>query len=208
MLLLRTGGTFPRLASNLSAAKITFFLFYLIITRSEQSWWKGNQASLETASSNLAFHYLDENKLTIDLISQSQPEQLRKSGGNLTVLPTSPTKHLWSSALRRCWWTSIVSMSTSPRRFHVAENDFFMKWAIGSTTIFFLGLQDVIKSTYTVGVDCRTMDSNPENPTSSVIDEVPSRQSEQNPVTPDQLVVIRETPVIPANYPVASRNKE
>ena len=157
----------------------------------EQSWWKrwSFHLKIHIQKVTFAFHYLDENKLTIGFDQPVPAGTVVKVVGNdgiSRLLPQSIYDLLrFETMLMNGSYRVHVDL---PAGYHVAEMISFMKWAIGSSYHLLSLVKDVIKPNPEVHSGAIVEPwIQPENPT-LVIDEVPSRQAE-TPVTPDQLVV-------------------
>ena len=199
------GGTFPDLPFGTYTAKITLSDYHY-------DWGTELVKKVTVSPENphpkvtFAFHYLDENKLTIGFDQPVPAGTVVKVVGNdgiSRLLPQSIYDLLrFETMLMNGSYRVHVDL---PAGYHVAENDFLYEVSNRINYHLLSLVKDVIKPNPEVHSGAIVEPwIQPENPT-LVIDEVPSRQSEI-PVTPDQLVV-SETPVTPAQ-PVASETKE
>ena len=199
------GGTFPDLPFGTYTAKITLSDYHY-------DWGTELVKKVIVSPENphpkvtFAFHYLDENKLTIGFDQPVPAGTVVKVVGNdgiSRLLPQSIYDLLrFETMLMNGSYRVHVDL---PAGYRVAENDFLYEVSNRINYHLLSLVKDVIKPTPEVHSGA-IMEPwiQPENPT-LVIDEVPSRQAE-TPVTPDQLAV-SETPVTPAQ-PVASETKE
>ena len=199
------GGTFPDLPFGTYTAKITLSDYHY-------DWGTELVKKVTVSPENphpkvtFAFHYLDENKLTIGFDQPVPAGTVVKVVGNdgiSRLLPQSIYDLLrFETMLMNGSYRVHVDL---PAGYHVAENDFLYEVSNRINYHLLSLVKDVIKPTPEVHSGAIVEPwIQPENPT-LVIDEVPSRQSE-TPVTPDQLAV-SETPVTPAR-PAASETKE
>ena len=199
------GGTFPDLPFGTYTAKITLSDYHY-------DWGTELVKKVTVSPENphpkvtFAFHYLDENKLTIGFDQPVPAGTVVKVVGNdgiSRLLPQSIYDLLrFETMLMNGSYRVHVDL---PAGYHVAENDFLYEVSNRINYHLLSLVKDVIKPTPEVHSGAIVEPwIQPENPT-LVIDEVPSRQAE-TPVTPDQLAV-SETPVTPAQ-PVASETKE
>ena len=199
------GGTFPDLPFGTYTAKITLSDYHY-------DWGTELVKKVTVSPENphpkvtFAFHYLDENKLTIGFDQPVPAGTVVKVVGNdgiSRLLPQSIYDLLrFETMLMNGSYRVHVDL---PAGYHVAENDFLYEVSNRINYHLLSLVKDVIKPTPEVHSGAIVEPwIQPENPT-LVIDEVPSRQAE-TPVTPDQLVV-SETPVTPAQ-PAASETKE
>ena len=199
------GGTFPDLPFGTYTAKITLSDYHY-------DWGTELVKKVIVSPENphpkvtFAFHYLDENKLTIGFDQPVPAGTVVKVVGNdgiIRLLPQSIYDLLrFETMLMNGSYRVHVDL---PAGYHVAENDFLYEVSNRINYHLLSLVKDVIKPTPEVHSGAIVEPwIQPENPT-LVIDEVPSRQAE-TPVTPDQLAV-SETPVTPAQ-PVASETKE
>ena len=199
------GGTFPDLPFGTYTAKITLSDYHY-------DWGTELVKKVTVSPENphpkvtFAFHYLDENKLTIGFDQPVPAGTVVKVVGNdgiSRLLPQSIYDLLrFETMLMNGSYRVHVDL---PAGYRVAENDFLYEVSNRINYHLLSLVKDVIKPTPEVHSGAIVEPwIQPENPT-LVIDEVPSRQAE-TPVTPDQLAV-SETPVTPAQ-PVASETKE
>ena len=199
------GGTFPDLPFGTYTAKITLSDYHY-------DWGTELVKKVTVSPENphpkvtFAFHYLDENKLTIGFDQPVPAGTVVKVVGNdgiSRLLPQSIYDLLrFETMLMNGSYRVHVDL---PSGYRVAENDFLYEVSNRINYHLLSLVKDVIKPTPEVHSGAIVEPwIQPENPT-LVIDEVPSRQAE-TPVTPDQLAV-SETPVTPAQ-PVASETKE
>ena len=199
------GGTFPDLPFGTYTAKITLSDYHY-------DWGTELVKKVIVSPENphpkvtFAFHYLDENKLTIGFDQPVPAGTVVKVVGNdgiSRLLPQSIYDLLrFETMLMNGSYRVHVDL---PAGYRVAENDFLYEVSNRINYHLLSLVKDVIKPTPEVHSGAIVEPwIQPENPT-LVIDEVPSRQAE-TPVTPDQLAV-SETPVTPAQ-PVASETKE
>ena len=199
------GGTFPDLPFGTYTAKITLSDYHY-------DWGTELVKKVIVSTENphpkvtFAFHYLDENKLTIGFDQPVPAGTVVKVVGNdgiSRLLPQSIYDLLrFETMLMNGSYRVHVDL---PAGYRVAENDFLYEVSNRINYHLLSLVKDVIKPTPEVHSGAIVEPwIQPENPT-LVIDEVPSRQAE-TPVTPDQLAV-SETPVTPAQ-PVASETKE
>ena len=199
------GGTFPDLPFGTYTAKITLSDYHY-------DWGTELVKKVTVSPENphpkvtFAFHYLDENKLTIGFDQPVPAGTVVKVVGNdgiSRLLPQSIYDLLrFETMLMNGSYRVHVDL---PAGYHVAENDFLYEVSNRINYHLLSLVKDVIKPNPEVHSGAIVEPwIQPENPT-LVIDEVPSRQSEI-PVTPDQLVV-SETPVTPTQ-PAASETKE
>ena len=202
------GGTFPDLPFGTYTAKITLSDYHY-------DWGTELVKKVIVSPENphpkvtFAFHYLDENKLTIGFDQPVPAGTVVKVVGNdgiSRLLPQSIYDLLrFETMLMNGSYRVHVDL---PAGYRVAENDFLYEVSNRINYHLLSLIKDVIKPNPEVHSGAIVEPwIQPENPT-LVIDEVPSRQSE-TPVTPDQLVVSESpgTPVTPAQ-PVASETKE
>ena len=202
------GGTFPDLPFGTYTAKITLSDYHY-------DWGTELVKKVIVSPENphpkvtFAFHYLDENKLTIGFDQPVPAGTVVKVVGNdgiSRLLPQSIYDLLrFETMLMNGSYRVHVDL---PAGYRVAENDFLYEVSNRINYHLLSLIKDVIKPTPEVHSGAIVEPwIQPENPT-LVIDEVPSRQAE-TPVTPDQLVVSESpgTPVTPAQ-PVASETKE
>ena len=198
-------GTFPDLPFGTYTAKITLSDYHY-------DWGTELVKKVTVSPENphpkvtFAFHYLDENKLTIGFDQPVPAGTVVKVVGNdgiSRLLPQSIYDLLrFETMLMNGSYRVHVDL---PAGYRVAENDFLYEVSNRINYHLLSLVKDVIKPTPEVHSGAIVEPwIQPENPT-LVIDEVPSRQAE-TPVTPDQLAV-SETPVTPAQ-PVASETKE
>ena len=199
------GGTFPDLPFGTYTAKITLSDYHY-------DWGTELVKKVIVSPENphpkvtFAFHYLDENKLTIGF------DQPVPAGTVVKVVGNDGISRLLSQSIYDLLRFETMLMNGSyrvhvdlPAGYRVAENDFLYEVSNRINYHLLSLVKDVIKPTPEVHSGAIVEPwIQPENPT-LVIDEVPSRQAE-TPVTPDQLAV-SETPVTPAQ-PVASETKE
>ena len=199
------GGTFPDLPFGTYTAKITLSDYHY-------DWGTELVKKVTVSPENphpkvtFAFHYLDENKLTIGF------DQPVPAGTVVKVVGNDGISRLLPQSIYDLLRFEIMLMNGSyrvhvdlPAGYHVAENDFLYEVSNRINYHLLSLVKDVIKPNPEVHSGAIVEPwIQPENPT-LVIDEVPSRQAE-TPVTPDQLAV-SETPVTPAQ-PVASETKE
>ena len=199
------GGTFPDLPFGTYTAKITLSDYHY-------DWGTELVKKVIVSPENphpkvtFAFHYLDENKLTIGFDQPVPAGTVVKVVGNdgiSRLLPQSIYDLLrFETMLMNGSYRVHVDL---PAGYRVAENDFLYEVSNRINYHLLSLVKDVIKPNPEVHSGAIVEPwIQPENPT-LVIDEVPSRQAE-TPVTPDQLAV-SETPVTPAQ-PVASETKE
>ena len=199
------GGTFPDLPFGTYTAKITLSDYHY-------DWGTELVKKVIVSPENphpkvtFAFHYLDENKLTIGFDQPVPAGTVVKVVGNdgiSRLLPQSIYDLLrFETMLMNGSYRVHVDL---PAGYRVAENDFLYEVSNRINYHLLSLVKDVIKPTPEVHSGAIVEPwIQPENPT-LVIDEVPSRQAE-TPVTPDQLVV-SESPVTPAQ-PAASETKE
>ena len=199
------GGTFPDLPFGTYTAKITLSDYHY-------DWGTELVKKVTVSPENphpkvtFAFHYLDENKLTIGFDQPVPAGTVVKVVGNdgiSRILPQSIYDLLrFETMLMNGSYRVHVDL---PAGYRVAENDFLYEVSNRINYHLLSLVKDVIKPTPEVHSGAIVEPwIQPENPT-LVIDEVPSRQAE-TPVTPDQLVV-SESPVTPAQ-PAASETKE
>ena len=199
------GGSFPDLPFGTYTAKITLSDYHY-------DWGTELVKKVIVSPENphpkvtFAFHYLDENKLTIGFDQPVPAGTVVKVVGNdgiSRLLPQSIYDLLrFETMLMNGSYRVHVDL---PAGYRVAENDFLYEVSNRINYHLLSLVKDVIKPTPEVHSGAIVEPwIQPENPT-LVIDEVPSRQAE-TPVTPDQLAV-SETPVTPAQ-PVASETKE
>ena len=199
------GGTFPDLPFGTYTAKITLSDYHY-------DWGTELVKKVIVSPENphpkvtFAFHYLDENKLTIGFDQPVPAGTVVKVVGNdgiSRLLPQSIYDLLrFETMLMNGSYRVHVDL---PAGYRVAENDFLYEVSNRINYHLLSLVKDVIKPTPEVHSGAIVEPwIQPENPT-LVIDEVPSRQAE-TPVTPDQLAV-SESPVTPAQ-PVASETKE
>ena len=199
------GGTFPDLPFGTYTAKITLSDYHY-------DWGTELVKKVIVSPENphpkvtFAFHYLDENKLTIGFDQPVPAGTVVKVVGNdgiSRLLPQSIYDLLrFETMLMNGSYRVHVDL---PAGYRVAENDFLYEVSNRINYHLLSLVKDVIKPTPEVHSGAIVEPwIQPENPT-LVIDEVPSRQAE-TPVTPDQLVV-SESPVTPTQ-PVASETKE
>jgi len=199
------GGTFPDLPFGTYTAKITLSDYHY-------DWGTELVKKVIVSPENphpkvtFAFHYLDENKLTIGF------DQPVPAGTVVKVVGNDGTSRLLPQSIYDLLRFETMLMNGSyrvhvdlPAGYRVAENDFLYEVSNRINYHLLSLVKDVIKPIPEVHSGAIVEPwIQPENPT-LVIDEVPSRQAE-TPVTPDQLAV-SETPVTPAQ-PVASETKE
>ena len=199
------GGTFPDLPFGTYTAKITLSDYHY-------DWGTELVKKVIVSPENphpkvtFAFHYLDENKLTIGF------DQPVPAGTVVKVVGNDGISRLLPQSIYDLLRFETMLMNGSYRvhvdllaGYRVAENDFLYEVSNRINYHLLSLVKDVIKPTPEVHSGAIVEPwIQPENPT-LVIDEVPSRQAE-TPVTPDQLAV-SETPVTPAQ-PVASETKE
>ena len=199
------GGTFPDLPFGTYTAKITLSDYHY-------DWGTELVKKVIVSPENphpkvtFAFHYLDENKLTIGF------DQLVPAGTVVKVVGNDGISRLLPQSIYDLLRFETMLMNGSyrvhvdlPAGYRVAENDFLYEVSNRINYHLLSLVKDVIKPTPEVHSGAIVEPwIQPENPT-LVIDEVPSRQAE-TPVTPDQLAV-SETPVTPAQ-PAASETKE
>ena len=199
------GGTFPDLPFGTYTAKITLSDYHY-------DWGTELVKKVTVSPENphpkvtFAFHYLDENKLTIGFDQPVPAGTVVKVVGNdgiSRLLPQSIYDLLrFETMLMNGSYRVHVDL---PAGYHVSENDFLYEVSNRINYHLLSLVKDVIKPNPEVHSGAIVEPwIQPENPT-LVIDEVPSRQAE-TPVTPDQLAV-SETPVTPAQ-PAASETKE
>ena len=199
------GGSFPDLPFGTYTAKITLSDYHY-------DWGTELVKKVTVSPENphpkvtFAFHYLDENKLTIGF------DQPVPAGTVVKVVGNDGISRLLPQSIYDLLRFEIMLMNGSyrvhvdlPAGYHVAENDFLYEVSNRINYHLLSLVKDVIKPTPEVHSGAIVEPwIQPENPT-LVIDEVPSRQSE-TPVTPDQLAV-SESPGTPAQ-PAASETKE
>ena len=199
------GGSFPDLPFGTYTAKITLSDYHY-------DWGTELVKKVTVSPENphpkvtFAFHYLDENKLTIGF------DQPVPAGTVVKVVGNDGISRLLPQSIYDLLRFETVLMNGSyrvhvdlPAGYHVAENDFLYEVSNRINYHLLSLVKDVIKPTPEVHSGAIVEPwIQPENPT-LVIDEVPSRQSE-TPVTPDQLAV-SESPGTPAQ-PAASETKE
>ena len=199
------GGTFPDLPFGTYTAKITLSDYHY-------DWGTELVKKVTVSPENphpkvtFAFHYLDENKLTIGFDQPVPAGTVVKVVGNdgiSRLLPQSIYDLLrFETMLMNGSYRVHVDL---PAGYHVAENDFLYEVSNRINYHLLSLVKDVIKPTPEVHSGAIVEPwIQPENPT-LVIDEVPSRHSE-TPVTPGQLAVSKG-PVTPAQ-PAASETKE
>ena len=199
------GGTFPDLPFGTYTAKITLSDYHY-------DWGTELVKKVTVSPENphpkvtFAFHYLDENKLTIGFDQPVPAGTVVKVVGNdgiSRLLPQSIYDLLrFETMLMNGSYRVHVDL---PAGYHVAENDFLYEVSNRINYHLLSLVKDVIKPNPEVHSGAIVEPwIQPENPT-LVIDEVPSRQAE-TPVTPDQLAV-SESLVTPAQ-PAASETKE
>ena len=199
------GGTFPDLPFGTYTAKITLSDYHY-------DWGTELVKKVTVSPENphpkvtFAFHYLDENKLTIGF------DQPVPTGTVVKVVGNDGISRLLPQSIYDLKRFETMLMNGSyrvhvdlPAGYRASENDFLYEVSNRINYHLLSLVKDVIKPNPEVHSGAIVEPwIQPENPT-LVIDEVPSRQSEI-PVTPDQLVV-SETPVTPAQ-PAASETKE
>ena len=199
------GGTFPDLPFGTYTAKITLSDYHY-------DWGTELVKKVTVSPENphpkvtFAFHYLDENKLTIGFDQPVPAGTVVKVVGNdgiSRLLPQSIYDLLrFETMLMNGSYRVHVDL---PAGYHVAENDFLYEVSNRINYHLLSLVKDVIKPNPEVHSGAIVEPwIQPENPT-LVIDEVPSRHSE-TPVTPGQLAVSKG-PVTPAQ-PAASETKE
>ena len=199
------GGTFPDLPFGTYTAKITLSDYHY-------DWGTELVKKVTVSPENphpkvtFAFHYLDENKLTIGFDQPVPAGTVVKVVGNdgiSRLLPQSIYDLLrFETMLMNGSYRVHVDL---PSGYRVAENDFLYEVSNRINYHLLSLVKDVIKPNPEVHSGAIVEPwIQPENPT-LVIDEVPSRQAE-TPVTPDQLAV-SESPGTPAQ-PAASETKE
>ena len=199
------GGTFPDLPFGTYTAKITLSDYHY-------DWGTELVKKVTVSPENphpkvtFAFHYLDENKLTIGFDQPVPAGTVVKVVGNdgiSRLLPQSIYDLLrFETMLMNGSYRVHVDL---PAGYHVSENDFLYEVSNRINYHLLSLVKDVIKPNPEVHSGAIVEPwIQPENPT-LVIDEVPSRHSE-TPVTPDQLAVSKG-PVTPAQ-PAASETKE
>ena len=199
------GGTFPDLPFGTYTAKITLSDYHY-------DWGTELVKKVTVSPENphpkvtFAFHYLDENKLTIGFDQPVPAGTVVKVVGNdgiSRILPQSIYDLLrFETMLMNGSYRVHVDL---PAGYRVAENDFLYEVSNRINYHLLSLVKDVIKPNPEVHSGAIVEPwIQPENPT-LVIDEVPSRQAE-TPVTPDQLAV-SESLVTPAQ-PAASETKE
>ena len=199
------GGTFPDLPFGTYTAKITLSDYHY-------DWGTELVKKVIVSPENphpkvtFAFHYLDENKLTIGFDQPVPAGTVVKVVGNdgiSRLLPQSIYDLLrFETMLMNGSYRVHVDL---PAGYHVAENDFLYEVSNRINYHLLSLVKDVIKPNPEVHSGAIVEPwIQPENPT-LVIDEVPSRHSE-TPVTPDQLAVSKG-PVTPAQ-PAAGETKE
>ena len=199
------GGTFPDLPFGTYTAKITLSDYHY-------DWGTELVKKVTVSPENphpkvtFAFHYLDENKLTIGF------DQPVPAGTVVKVVGNDGISRLLPQSIYDLLRFEMMLMNGSyrvhvdlPAGYRVAENDFLYEVSNRINYHLLSLVKDVIKPTPEVHSGAIVEPwIQPENPT-LVIDEVPSRHSEI-PVPPDQLVVPKK-PVTPAQ-PAASETKE
>ena len=199
------GSTFPDLPFGTYTAKITLSDYHY-------DWGTELVKKVTVSPENphpkvtFAFHYLDENKLTIGFDQPVPAGTVVKVVGNdgiSRLLPQSIYDLLrFETMLMNGSYRVHVDL---PAGYHVAENDFLYEVSNRINYHLLSLVKDVIKPNPEVHSGAIVEPwIQPENPT-LVIDEVPSRHSE-TPLTPDQLAVSK-SPVTPAQ-PAASETKE
>ena len=199
------GGTFPDLPFGTYTAKITLSDYHY-------DWGTELVKKVTVSPENphpkvtFAFHYLDENKLTIGFDQPVPAGTVVKVVGNdgiSRLLPQSIYDLLrFETMLMNGSYRVHVDL---PAGYHVSENDFLYEVSNRINYHLLSLVKDVIKPNPEVHSGAIVEPwIQPENPT-LVIDEVPSRHSE-TPVTPDQLAVSKG-PVTPTQ-PAASETKE
>ena len=197
------GGTFPDLPFGTYTAKITLSDYHY-------DWGTELVKKVTVSPENphpkvtFAFHYLDENKLTIGFDQPVPAGTVVKVVGNdgiSRLLPQSIYDLLrFETMLMNGSYRVHVDL---PAGYRVAENDFLYEVSNRINYHLLSLVKDVIKPTPEVHSGAIVEPwIQPENPT-LVIDEVPSRQS-VTPVTPTPQP---ETPGTPAQ-PAASETKE
>ena len=197
------GGTFPDLPFGTYTAKITLSDYHY-------DWGTELVKKVTVSPENphpkvtFAFHYLDENKLTIGFDQPVPAGTVVKVVGNdgiSRLLPQSIYDLLrFETMLMNGSYRVHVDL---PAGYRVAENDFLYEVSNRINYHLLSLIKDVIKPNPEVHSGAIVEPwIQPENPT-LVIDEVPSRQS----VTPVTLTPQPETPVTPAQ-PAASETKE
>ena len=199
------GGTFPDLPFGTYTAKITLSDYHY-------DWGTELVKKVTVSPENphpkvtFAFHYLDENKLTIGFDQPVPAGTVVKVVGNdgiSRLLPQSIYDLLrFETMLMNGSYRVHIDL---PAGYHVSENDFLYEVSNRINYHLLSLVKDVIKPNPEVHSGAIVEPwIQPENPT-LVIDEVPSRHSE-TPVTPDQLAVSKG-PVTPTQ-PAASETKE
>ena len=199
------GGTFPDLPFGTYTAKITLSDYHY-------DWGTELVKKVIVSPENphpkvtFAFHYLDENKLTIGFDQPVPAGTVVKVVGNdgiSRLLPQSIYDLLrFETMLMNGSYRVHVDL---PSGYRVAENDFLYEVSNRINYHLLSLVKDVIKPNPEVHSGAIVEPwIQPENPT-LVIDEVPGRQAE-TPVTPDQLAV-SESLGTPAQ-PAASETKE
>ena len=199
------GGTFPDLPFGTYTAKITLSDYHY-------DWGTELVKKVTVSPENphpkvtFAFHYLDENKLTIGFDQPVPAGTVVKVVGNdgiSRILPQSIYDLLrFETMLMNGSYRVHVDL---PAGYRVAENDFLYEVSNRINYHLLSLVKDVIKPNPEVHSGAIVEPwIQPENPT-LVIDEVPSRHSE-TPVSPDQLAVSKG-PVTPTQ-PAASETKE
>ena len=199
------GGTFPDLPFGTYTAKITLSDYHY-------DWGTELVKKVTVSPENphpkvtFAFHYLDENKLTIGFDQPVPAGTVVKVVGNdgiSRLLPQSIYDLLrFETMLMNGSYRVHVDL---PSGYRVAENDFLYEVSNRINYHLLSLVKDVIKPNPEVHSGAIVEPwIQPENPT-LVIDEVPGRQAE-TPVTPDQLAV-SESLGTPAQ-PAASETKE
>ena len=199
------GGTFPDLPFGTYTAKITLSDYHY-------DWGTELVKKVTVSPENphpkvtFAFHYLDENKLTIGFDQPVPAGTVVKVVGNdgiSRLLPQSIYDLLrFETMLMNGSYRVHVDL---PAGYHVSENDFLYEVSNRINYHLLSLVKDVIKPTPEVHSGAIVEPwIQPENPT-LVIDEVPSRHSE-TPVTPGQLAVSKG-PVTPTQ-PATSETKE
>ena len=197
------GGTFPDLPFGTYTAKITLSDYHY-------DWGTELVKKVTVSPENphpkvtFAFHYLDENKLTIGFDQPVPAGTVVKVVGNdgiSRLLPQSIYDLLrFETMLMNGSYRVHVDL---PAGYRVAENDFLYEVSNRINYHLLSLVKDVIKPNPEVHSGAIVEPwIQPENPT-LVIDEVPSRQS----VTPATPTPQPETPVTPAQ-PAASETKE
>ena len=199
------GGTFPDLPFGTYTAKITLSDYHY-------DWGTELVKKVTVSPENphpkvtFAFHYLDENKLTIGFDQPVPAGTVVKVVGNdgiSRLLPQSIYDLLrFETMLMNGSYRVHVDL---PAGYHVSENDFLYEVSNRINYHLLSLVKDVIKPNPEVHSGAIVEPwIQPENPP-LVIDEVPSRHSE-TPVSPDQLAVSKG-PVTPTQ-PAASETKE